>query len=786
MTFTPDRRKRKAGQRARRATLAPRVRAARKKATNPTLPTPTPGTTQPARSEEPPTNNSEAPGTNEATTPTNTPDTSNGAATLAEQLKDAGLDLTNHELADVFNNLDPVTTTSPDDLEDLTDVAPDADTVPGDTSTASDCSRTEPGDSPDSDSSSTESDDGAEPENTDVLPWTTNELLDDDDQGTEEAPAWDEDTPSTDDGPTSDVGPTSDDEQASTRRPVSPHPLIANDTWSDLTHFAPEVTDSITTLMGLNTDLRTFTRPMGPGEALKIIDAAEALTRISQALSTTALSVYERIGTPTDSGAKDTKSLIRDRLNLTGREADRRAKLAENLGGRVNTNGQALPPQHPVVADKLHDGTLSTDQVTTIEACLADLPFTATEDMKAQVEADLVAYAPKVAVRELREIFRRILAHLDPDGTQPIDETKRENYFVTARPKRNGDWKLDGILDPTTGAELHGLLTSRIKSTQPTPTTSTQTPDTNPMTPTAGTENENPDSGNTTAAAATAGDEAAGDESADGGAFAPNGGLPQIPGQERFNTLDAVFTGDRHDAPPWAVFDATTPDPAGETTDTTTTSGRPGYGVRTDGTEVNVTDAQPTARTWIYERFATLIGRISMKEAEKGSPYALVITAKATDIATGVGEARTGAGDRIPLSEVTSRGLDGRVFFGLMDDTGRTVAVRTENRFANKHQTAIITARDRGCIFPGCDSPPGWCDVNHVVPHVDGGKTDINNLCLLCSAHHHLLDRSDWEITMLNCGRPAAVPPPSIDPAKRPILHSRFIADDIIETLFDD
>ena len=770
MTFTPDRRKRKAGQRARRATLAPRLRAARKKATNPTLPTPKPGTTQPARSQEPPPNNSEAPGTNETTTPTNTPDTNNGAATLAEQLKDAGLDLTNHELADVFNNLDPVTTTSPDDLEDPTEVATDADTEPGDTSTASDCSRTESGDSPDSGSSSSETDDGAEPENTDeagALPWTTNEPLDDDDQGTDEAPAWDEDTP------TSDDGPTSDDEQASTQRPVSPHPLIANDTWSDLTHFAPEVTDSITTLMGLNTDLRTFTRPMGPGEALKIIDAAEALTRISQALSTTALSVYERIGTPTDSGAKDTKALIRDRLNLTGREADRRAKLAKNLGGRVNTNGQALPPQHPVVADKLHDGTLSTDQVTTIEACLADLPFTATEDMKTQVEADLVAYAPKVAVRELREIFRRILAHLDPDGTQPIDETKRENYFVTARPTRNGDWKLDGILDPTTGAELHGLLTSRIESTQPTPTTSTETPDANPMTPTAG------------------------DEAVDGGAFAPNGGLPQIPGQERFNTLDAVFTGDRHDAPPWAVFDATTPDPAGETTDdpantddcttsSAATSGRPGYGVRTDGTEVNVTDAQPTARTWIYERFATLIGRISMKEAEKGSPYALVITAKATDIATGTGEARTGAGDRIPLGEVTSRGLDGRVFFNLMGDTGRTVAVRTENRFANKHQTAIITARDRGCIFPGCDSPPGWCDVNHVVPHAAGGKTDINNLCLLCSAHHHLLDRSDWEITMLDCGRPAAVPPPSIDPAKRPILHSRFIADDIIETLFND
>ena len=46
------------------------------------------------------------------------------------------------------------------------------------------------------------------------------------------------------------------------------------------------------------------------------------------------------------------------------------------------------------------------------------------------------------------------------------------------------------------------------------------------------------------------------------------------------------------------------------------------------------------------------------------------------------------------------------------------------------------------------------------------------------------MDRSDWEVFMLGDGRPAWRPPESTDPARIPILHSRFITDDIIDGLF--
>jgi hypothetical protein len=47
-------------------------------------------------------------------------------------------------------------------------------------------------------------------------------------------------------------------------------------------------------------------------------------------------------------------------------------------------------------------------------------------------------------------------------------------------------------------------------------------------------------------------------------------------------------------------------------------------------------------------------------------------------------------------------------------------------------------ARDRGCRHPGCGNKAGWADLDHVVPHAEGGPTDCANLCCLCRRHHRL------------------------------------------------
>ncbi len=60
-----------------------------------------------------------------------------------------------------------------------------------------------------------------------------------------------------------------------------------------------------------------------------------------------------------------------------------------------------------------------------------------------------------------------------------------------------------------------------------------------------------------------------------------------------------------------------------------------------------------------------------------------------------------------------------------------------------------LVVRDRHCRFPGCDRPAAWCEGHHIHPWHTGGPTQLANLVLLCSRHHHLLHRPRWHTKLL-------------------------------------
>jgi len=96
------------------------------------------------------------------------------------------------------------------------------------------------------------------------------------------------------------------------------------------------------------------------------------------------------------------------------------------------------------------------------------------------------------------------------------------------------------------------------------------------------------------------------------------------------------------------------------------------------------------------------------------------------------------------LKELLCSGFVRRVivdpFTGAILDLGRS------HRLFTKRQIRALAVRDGGCVFPGCDRKPMWCDAHHLLPYDDGGRTDLANGALLCRRHHTLIHKRGWKL----------------------------------------
>ncbi|WP_369375361.1 DUF222 domain-containing protein [Promicromonospora sp. Populi] len=107
-----------------------------------------------------------------------------------------------------------------------------------------------------------------------------------------------------------------------------------------------------------------------------------------------------------------------------------------------------------------------------------------------------------------------------------------------------------------------------------------------------------------------------------------------------------------------------------------------------------------------------------------------------------------------------------RVVFG---PEGSVLDVGRAHRTVTGQMRRAVIARDRHCVYPGCDQPPSRCEVHHAIRHwADGGETSVANSALLCYHHHDLVDTTGitmrwrervggWAFTDRH-GRPIAQP----------------------------
>ncbi len=69
-------------------------------------------------------------------------------------------------------------------------------------------------------------------------------------------------------------------------------------------------------------------------------------------------------------------------------------------------------------------------------------------------------------------------------------------------------------------------------------------------------------------------------------------------------------------------------------------------------------------------------------------------------------------------------------------------------RTATPVQRRAIITRDRHCRAPGCSTKPKHCDVHHIDHWINGGRTDVHRMVLLCGTHHRQFHKPGYRMEL--------------------------------------
>jgi hypothetical protein len=141
-------------------------------------------------------------------------------------------------------------------------------------------------------------------------------------------------------------------------------------------------------------------------------------------------------------------------------------------------------------------------------------------------------------------------------------------------------------------------------------------------------------------------------------------------------------------------------------------------------------------------------------------PHVVVTTSLETLLAVrGAPAADIEMGASIPGEAVRRIACDANVMRLVFDAKSVVMDMGRSRRVASESQRRAVAVRDRGCVWPGCDRPPSWCDVHHVKHWLNFGRTEVDNLVMLCHRHHWLAHEGGWQLALDDDARVTVISP---------------------------
>jgi hypothetical protein len=105
----------------------------------------------------------------------------------------------------------------------------------------------------------------------------------------------------------------------------------------------------------------------------------------------------------------------------------------------------------------------------------------------------------------------------------------------------------------------------------------------------------------------------------------------------------------------------------------------------------------------------------------------------------------------------------------VLDSQGVPIDLGRGRRLFTGAARHAILLRDGGCAFPGCDRPPRWTDIHHIIAWQHGGPTDRDNGVALCRHHHRVIHHDGgWTVRIGADKQPEFLPPAHLDPHRTP------------------